>query len=323
MKLTTIAPKYGLEHLFDLGLRVVAQGDKASRVTYAASEINFGARLIFDERLSVYLFPVDEMDTFCHSLMRHVSGINRSLHHTAEILSGSSLSVSITGVATTTTSILKLLEPLRRFHSLASVKIVGPVGNEYRSILIDQMLKLPDVDAVVQKVQEAAEEGDRATSNKDYIIAVSKYKGAIEDTLDYSKWLGYQPTSMFTRGKHSKDTYFTIFWDIWFDLYTKLADIHLKIQRNLRAQEWITCAVQQISPNDPISVANANVYSIAAQASERLGMVGRAVEEMKEAVRQHPQDPRLAMELSRLQGKMQGGDMDLPMQEGVAETGVE
>ncbi len=324
VKLTTIAPKYGLD-LDRGGLRIVAERDQASRVQYAASEITFSTALIFDKLQSVYLFPVDEMTTFCTALMRHPSWVNvdSSTNETGNILCGSSLSVSITGVATSTTSILKLLEPLRRLHSLASVKIVGHISNEYKSILIDKMLKLPDVDVAVQKIQETVKEGDQATISKDYSIAVAKYKRAVDDNTDYSMWLSVK-TTMYTRGKHSKETYHTVFYDNMLDLYTKLAVVHVKLQNYLRAHQWISCLLKRTKPDDLTSVENANIYSIAAQASEGLRMVERAVGEMRKAVRHHPQDPRLSMELLRLEGKMQGGDGDLRVQkDGFAETRVE
>ena len=318
VKLTTIAPKYSLD-LPHGGLRVVAERDQASRVTYAASEITFSTAEIFDQRQSVYLFPVDEMTTACTALMDPMSGNSKN-----GSIFRANMSISITGVATTTTSILKLLEPLRRLYSLASVKIMGNINNEYKSALIDKMLKLPDFDAAVRKIQETVKEGDRATISKDYSIAVARYKRAFNDVTDCCWWLSEKNATIYTRAKHSRETYNTVFVENMRDLHTKLAVIHVKLQDFLRAHQWISYALKRIHPDEQMSVENANIYSIAAQASEGLGMVERAIEEMREAVHHQPQDSRLAMELLRLEGKMQGGDGDLRLQkDGLAETRVE
>ncbi len=239
VKLTTYAPKYGLD-LYGYGLRVVAERDRARRVTYAASEITFSTALTWDKYQSVYLFPVDEMTTFCMALMRHTSGPSGD----DGPIMNANMSVSITDVATTTTSVLKLLEPLRRLHSLASVKIVGHISIEYKSALIDKMLKLPDIDAVVQKVQETVKEGDQATISKDYSIAVAKYKRAVDDVADYFCWLVHSYSTIYIRGKHSRETYDTVFDDNMLDLCTKLAVVHVKLQNYLRAHQWISCALK-------------------------------------------------------------------------------
>ncbi len=68
---------------------------------------------------------------------------------------------------------------------------------------------------------------------------------------------------------------------------------------------------------------SANIHSTAAQASEGLGMVERAVRELREAVRYQPQDPILAMELLHLEGKVQGGGGDLRVQkDGLADVKI-
>ena len=293
--------------LLSNGLRTVAVYANTSWFPYAATEITLDTleRGKFDQRYSYHLFTVDEMTRFCKALMRHESGI----------LSRTSVSVRITGVETTTASISKLLEPLRRLHSLGSVDIVGHVSNEYKSTLIDYIKKLPDVDAVVQKIQETVKKGDRAASSRDYSIAVANYKSAIDDVTDYCKWLWETYTDIFTNGKHSEETYYTIFYDNLLDLHKKLAVIHVELQNYRLAHEWIGWALYETTdPDDQISEESTNVYSIAAQASEGLGMVKRAVEEMRKAVRHQPLNPRLPMELSRLEGKMQDGDGDLRVQ---------
>lgn len=133
VKLTTTVSSYGGLDLVSNGLRTVALYAYTSWFPYAASEITLITREggKFDQWCSYHLFSVDEMTTFCKALMRHTSGI----------LSRSSLSVCITGVATNTASISKLLKPLRRLHSLGSVDTVGHVSDDYQSILIDYILK--------------------------------------------------------------------------------------------------------------------------------------------------------------------------------------
>lgn len=166
--------------------------------------------------------------------------------------------------------------------------------------------------------------GDQATFGRDYSIAVANYKRAIDDVTHYHKWLWEASTRIFTKGKHSEETYHTVFYDIVLELHIKLAVAHVELQNYLLAHERIGWALNETDPDDQIPVESANVYSIAAQASEGMGMVERAVREMRKAVRYQPQNPRLVLELLRLEGKMQGGDEDLRVQkEGPVETRVE
>ena len=106
------------------GLPIVAEDDSASRVTYCASELT----LVWypetcDSGPLFYMFAGDDMTIFCRILSR-------------SDLFGRSLSIAITGIAPTTTRILQLLEPFRRLHSMASVRITGQIDVEYKLDLI-------------------------------------------------------------------------------------------------------------------------------------------------------------------------------------------
>ncbi len=290
----TDGPAWGLS-LTANGLRVVAEYDLASRVTYCASELTMMHCTKSDsEDVSTFIFPAEEMTAFWRFLMR--------TGHTYRW----SLSIAITRVPSGTTSILKLLEPLRRLHSLQSASITGPVSDEYKSILVERMLKQPDTDTAMQDVHDIMDQGTQASRNKDYSVAIAKYKRAIEDIAEYSCWFEEAPSSVLKRGRFSGQTFNTAYLETLLNLNTRLAIAHLKTGSHSRAHEWITRALKHINIIGllracPGGAADAKIYSIAAQASEGLGLVNRAFEEMKKAVWHDPGDSRLATELVRLE----------------------
>ena len=290
----TDGPAWGLSVTAN-GLRVVAEYDLASRVTYCASELNMIYCTTSDsEDLSTFIFPAEEMTVFWRFLMR-----TRDTYRW-------SLSIAITRVPSGTTSILKLLEPLRRLHSLPSASITGPVSDEYKSILVERMLKQPDTDTAMQDVHDIMDQGTQASRNKDYSVAIAKYQRAVEDITEYSYWFEEAPSSVLKRGRFSGQTFDTAYAEILLDLKTKLAIAHLEIGSHSRAHEWIARALEEINLFGlfracPGGAADAKTYSIAAQASEGLGLVERAFEEMKKAVWHDPGDSRLAIELVRLE----------------------
>lgn len=299
VKLTTNDAIHEVE--FCQGLVVVAESELASRVTYSLIDLN----LISDRKSpgiypSVIMFAGDDITTFCRVLLR--LGLNFHC----------SLSIAISDIAAVTTSTLKLLEPFRRLHSLNSVRIAGHVSDEFKSELIAKMMnKAPEIHTILGDIQRNLERGDQAVSNNDYSTAKAIYKGALEDNGDYY-YLTYKSSKTILMNDLE-----AAFSDTRFALNTKLAVTYLKTENHSRAHEWITRALAQISPygrvarSPPRGAAMANLYSIAAQASEGLGLVERAVDELEEAVRHDPGDSKLATELVRLKTMMQSRDGDL------------
>lgn len=307
VKLMTNAPQYGFG-LVSQGLPVVAEDDSASRVTYSATEITL---ILGTDTLhhppSILLFAGDDMNIFCRMLLR--SNLSRHFQ--------SSLSIVMRGVALTRTSIWKLLEPFRRLHSMASVSITGQIEDEYKSNLIAEMSKqAPGNYTVVQGIQNAMKEGDQAASIHDFSIAISKFKRAWEDNKDWY-WTHHVTTAILGNAILDEDHFNTTFVPTRLAIGTKLAITYLKLENHSQAYEWIKNALMNTWPchqgagDRPRVAAYASIYSIAAQASEGLGLVKRAVEEMKEAVRHDPGDSKLATELLRLERKIQSGDGDL------------
>ena len=164
-----------LDFQFDTNsLPVVAKEDLACRVTYPAIEVSIvdmtHSHLNADMRS--FMFVGDDMATFCRILSRKYP------------FSGSLL-IGVTGVAPTP-SVLKLLEPFRRVHGMASVRITGLIEGDYRSDLITKMLEeAPNGDTVLQKIGNTIKEGDQAAGIHDYLTAISKFRKALDDTDDY------------------------------------------------------------------------------------------------------------------------------------------
>lgn len=301
---------YRVEDLKLEGLPIVAEDDSASRVTYSASELTliWGTETC-DSFPFVHMFAADDMTTFCRILNRFD-------------LSGGSLSIAITGIAITgiaptTTTILKLLEPFRRLHSMASVRISGQINSEYRLDLIKQMSKQPpDMDVFMQEIDSAMEEGDQATNIHDFSTAISRFTRAREDIHDhhctFKQW-----EAILEKGRFRGQTSRTAFLQIQQALNIKLANTYLRLKNHTRAHQWISLALAhfnhygQLHGAPPGGAEGARIYAIAAQASEGLRIVGRAIDEMKEAVRHDPGDSNLTTEFVRLERKMQGGDEDL------------
>ena len=299
MKLTTNAPDHGL-NLQEYGLRFVAAYDEASRVTYSASELTWILGTEFDtECLSIFIFPADEMATFCKALLW------------SRLLPGSSLSIAITGIALTTTSILKLLKPLHRLYGLDLVRITGQVSDNCKSILIEKLMKqAPEINTAVQEVQDTIEQGDQAARKQDYSLAIAKYKSAAIDN-DYNEC--YPPEineCTVSRGKYQGYSLYKAYIVTYLTLSAKVAITYLKIENHSRAHEWINSALALHIPYGHVSGARsrgairAALYCVAAQASEGLGLVRRAVEEMTDAVRHDPGNSKMATELVRLKEKM-------------------
>lgn len=299
VKLTTNDAIHEME--FCQSLVVVAESELASRVTYSLIDLN----LIPDRKSpgiypSVIMFAGDDMSTFCRFLLR----LGLDFH--------CSLSIAISDTAPVTTSTLKLLEPFRRLHSLNSVRIAGHVSDEFKSDLIAKMMnKAPEIHTILGDIQRNLERGDQAVSNNDYFTAKEIYKRALEENDDRDYLIHKSSKTILM------DDLEAAFSDNRFALSTKLAVTYLKTENHSRAHEWITWALWEIGhygrvAGDPPGGAEAaNLYSIAAQASEGLGLVGRAVEELNEAVWHDPEDLELTTELVRLKTKVQSGDGEL------------
>lgn len=291
VKLTTNASEYGMDVKVN-GLPVVAEDDSASRVTYSAIELT----LIFHGEARehcpcVLMFAGDDMITFCRVVLR--LGLPGNLQ--------SSLTIAITGVAPTTTSILKLLEPFHRLHSMALVRITGQIESGYKADLITKMSKqAPAIHTVIQEIRNVIDQCDQVASIDDSSTTISKLGRAWEDSEDQSRANPFHP----------------VFHLIRSELEVKLAETYLKLDNHSRAHEWISLTMALITPYPPIprnrpraaayigGATYASVYSLAAQASEGLGLVGRAVEEMRAAVWHDPGGSKLAAELVRLERKM-------------------
>ena len=232
VKLATNAPDHEL-NLQEYGLRFVAEYDEASRVTYSVSELTWILGTEFDtECLSIFIFPADEMATFCKALLW------------TRQLPGSSLSIAITGITLTTTSILKLLKPLHRLYCLDSVRITGQVSDNHKSILIEKMMKqAPEINTAVQEVQDTIEQGDQAARKQDYSVAIAKYKSTAIDN-DYKEC--YPPEineCIVTRGKFQGYSLYKAYIRTYLTLSDKVAITYLKIENHSRAHEWINSAL--------------------------------------------------------------------------------
>ena len=293
MKLATKSPDHGL-NLQECGLRFVAEYDEASRVTYSVSELTCILGTEFGtECLWIFIFPADEMATFCKALLW------------SRQLPGSSLSMAITGTTLTTTSILKLLKPLHRLYCLDSVRITGQASDNHKSILIEKRMKqVLEINIAVQEVQDTIEQGDQAARKQDYSVAIAKYKSAAIDN-DYNEI----NECIVTRGKFQGYSLYKAYIRTYLTLSAKVATTYLKIENHSRAHEWTNSALALHIPYGQVSGARsrgairAALYCVAAQASEGLGLIRRAVEKMAEAVRHDPGNSKLASELVRLKEK--------------------
>ena len=90
----------------------------------------------------------------------------------------------------------------------------------------------------------------------------------------------------------------------------------MEVENHGRAHEWANNALMLDTPCGQVSGAllrgavRAALFSVAARASEGLGLVRRAIMEMAEAVRRDPGDSDWVTELVRLKEQI-GGDGDL------------
>ncbi len=205
---------------------------------------------------------------------------------------------------------------------MASVQITGHIDVEYKLDLIARMSEeRPEVDTFVQEMQDAIKEGDQAARLHDFSTAISRYERTWEDNNDYRRTSValLELRTVLKRGRFSGQTYHTAFLSTMLALTIKLAKTYLRLKKHTRAHQWISLALAQINPFGqldgarPCGAEGARIYSIAAQASEGLGVVGRAVDEMKEAVRHDPGDSKLTTELVRLERKIQSAREDVEM----------
>ena len=216
-----------LDFQFDTNsLPVLAKKDLACRVTYPAIEIS-----IIDTEHShlnadpwSLMFAGDDMTTFCRILSRRYPFPG-------------SLMIAVNGVAQNT-SVLKLLEPFRRIHGMASVNITGLIDDDYRSDLIASMLKqAPDGDIVLQEIWNAIKEGDQAASIHDYSTAVSRFRKAFVDTDDYWKIYATADTIV-ESGVFNGQSLFVAFARMLVFLTTKLVRGNLKLKNFRRVSDW-------------------------------------------------------------------------------------
>lgn len=249
----------------------------------------------------IFLFPSDEIVTFCRIFMTSGKFDNPK----------SSLSIAMTDVAPPMTSILKLLEPFRRLHSIASVKITGKIDAKYKSDLIVRMLRrATDTDAYFQEYQDAMEQGDQAARNNEFPTAIAKYRRALEEGDDFCGVYNTHEV-LLESGKYQGQCFDLAFIQIKFALKSKLALIYLHLGNHERAHAWINLAVKDIyhylhrkeRTGRPVDAAHVSVSTIAAQVSEGLKLAERAVEEIE--VQLNPGDINLAMKQKRLKTKLE------------------
>ena len=286
-------------------LPIVALGCLASRVRYHAMDLT----LTWDtESLNhpywIFMFPGDDIATFCRILLTSGKFANPK----------SSLSIAMTDVAPSEMSILKLMEPFRRLHSIASVTITGKIEAKYKSDLIVRMLRRAgDTDAYFQEYQDTMEQGDQAATNRDYSTAIARYRRALEEGDDFCAVYNDHDI-MLKSGKYQGQCFDLAFIQIKFALEYKLAVIYLNLGNHRRAHAWISLAVEDLYsyPNikkrfeRPANAAHASVSTIAAQASEVLELAERAVEEMKEEAQCDPGDLGLAEKQERSERALRG-----------------
>ncbi|KAM0794968.1 hypothetical protein BDR22DRAFT_894661 [Usnea florida] len=216
-----------LDFQFDTNsLPVLAKKDLACRVTYPAIEIS-----IIDTEHShlnadpwSLMFAGDDMTTFCRILSRRYPFPG-------------SLVIAVNGVAQNT-SVLKLLEPFRRIHGMASVKITGLIEDDYRSELIASMLKqAPDGDIVLQEIWNAIKEGDQAASIHDYSTAVSRFRKAFDETDDY--WKIYDTADIIVEsGVFNGQSLVIAFAQMLVILTTKIVRGNLKLKNFRQVADW-------------------------------------------------------------------------------------
>lgn len=296
VKLTTKAPGHELD--LEVGdLPLVAKYDLATPVTYCASELTLVLpSATCDDCPLTFMFAGNDMTIFCRVLLR--------------CCFQGSLSIAITGLAPPRTSVSQLLEPFRRLHSLASVTIIGQISDAYKSDLVaTTLLQAPEFDAVIQNIEDTIGQGDRAAKDKEYSTAITKYEEALLDDDDYQCHFAKLKADSF-----SGDNFHKLCVQIPLDLSTRIATNYLNLENHGRAQQWVTFALAQsrfcggISPARPGGVSYSMIYSIAAHVSEVLGLIQQAVGAMKWAVWYDPGKLEFAMELARLEGKMQSGE---------------
>lgn len=298
VKLTTNALAYEIDFKTD-GLPVVAEDASASCIIYSAIELTLTLSAgTYESYPCVLMFAGDDMITFCRILLRspQLGGYYKS-----------SLTINVSSIASTPKDTSKLLEPLCRLRGMALVNITGQIETEHKKHLIERMVeRLPEINAIVQEVQDTIAQGDQAASDKDYCTALGKYKRALDDNDDFSCQYG-APDIVLKAGRFKGQTLDIVFFQTSFALRSKLAIVYLKLKNYSRAHDWTIPNLVQIHGYRQRGAACASIYSIAAQASEGLGLIERAVGEMNEAVWHDPRDSKLATELVRLKRKTQSG----------------
>ena len=207
-------------------------------------------------------------------------------------------------------TILKLMEPFRRLHSIAPVKITGKTEAKYKSDLIARMLRRArDTDPYLQEYQDTMEQGDQAATIKDYPTAIANYKRALEEGCDFCAF--YDVDKIILESGKFRGQYFDVaFGQIKFALEMKLASTCLNFGKHTHAREWIILAVDDINRSLYQSkrsglATHARTHMIAAEASEGLELAERAVEEMKEEMLHNPGDSDLAVKQDRLKSRLE------------------
>ena len=224
-----------LDFQFDTkSLPVVAKEDLACRVTYPAIEVSIVdmAHSHLNADTWSFMFAGDDMATFCRILSRKYPFPG-------------SLLIELAGVAQTT-CVLKLLEPFRRIHGMASVRITGPIEGDYRSDLITKMLEeAPNGDTVLQEIQNAIKEGDQAASIHDYLTAVSRFRKALDDTDDY--WKIYDTAEVIVeKGVFNGQSLSLAFAQVLVTLTFKIVMANLKLGNFDQIDAWITLGTTHV-----------------------------------------------------------------------------
>lgn len=94
----------------------------------------------------------------------------------------------------------------------------------------------PVIDTIIQEIQNAIEQCDKAPSNDDSSTTISSLRRAWEDSEAQSR----------------ANPFHTAYHHIRSDLEIKLAETYLKLENHSQAHEWVSLTLAIITPYPPV-----------------------------------------------------------------------
>ena len=197
-------------------------------------------------------------------------------------------------------AVRKLLEPLCFLHNLGLVVIEGLAPKRYTDEVKQRIQRrAPSSQELVHSMSRLKEQGDAKVLSNDLDSAALQYEVALDQLLAGSHWEMRDETVV--GGSLNGVPVVAALGLLEWRLHLSLTTTNIRLRKNARAHKWTNIVLRDHQCTD-YSVAHLWYYR--ALASECLGQIKYAYEEMRQALVRQPLDEGISTELALLKSRL-------------------